>query len=407
MKIKLQNICVTLITLVILFVPLFNWEVYSSILEGRSIRQSSGTPIAIKLIKDILIVLFLIVMIIRFLTGRLHMRTPSLIAFFLVLSVLILSILNSAHEANLYQIFAGLRWAIWFFVLILIIELDFCKYQVNRFVKIVAAIFFSQLLLQALQFSILPPSFGTTHYGLSLRNAGFFVSPKTCGLFAVAAYLMLYYFSYINRALVFFASVLSILLTASGLAFGVFCIILTYQVLSRRFSFGVKTIIAFFTLLGSSPILISLFSFSGRSIDKVIQSASGRIDSLHLALDHVQIFSQTFGLGTSTYRSLSSTFSEGGVRSWDSGYISVLLNFGVLGFIAIISPLLLYLIYQSKKQNEPAVIAVGFVLVVFTSYILPEAYPINIMVALVISFSGRGKLSHLADVEDIGIRRAT
>lgn len=375
MKIKAQKI----ILLLFLLTPLFCLsEIFEYLGLGLSVDM-----FFIKLPKDILMI-FLLLMCTLFSFKYKHPYNYY-ICLFLLFSFTIICFVFSYSLNGLQIAMAGVRWAIPFFLLILLYDIVDADLLI-KVTKILFGLLILHTTVQLLEMLFFPPRIGVNILGLPGRLPGIFVHPSASGTFAAFCFYVIRYFQDgKTRIIGLVISILSVFLSMSSTGMMLlFLLIFVPWYLKSKY----KIIFSFVAILFLFMVVTNLDFLTGRSEGSSATSGSIRIQILQEMVDSAEPISTKFGLATNTAINMMSKF---GIQSdayiADSLYTSVLTNYGVIFFFLFISAILYLLLYLfvKKKIDIPFILIFLISITSGISIIIVEVFPMNIIIAVFLS----------------------
>lgn len=274
---------------------------------------------------------------------------------------------------------SGLRWIIPILVPVFIFRALTHNF-LHSFSKYIYYLLLLHLFVQILQMFFAVSWYGTSAFGLNLRNPGLFLIPNTGAFFTVVClYTSLFITDYTNskKNFIVLISTLSVFLTLSGTGFVVFIFVLVFY-------FARKEMIKWYLLILPFGIIFIYFFiiFLSARDDKYVETSGGtRLTIFVENFMKSDVISSNFGFGTNTAVML------GKGEIMDSTFASLIVNLGYFGFFAVLSILFLLISYSIISANKSLfVFFVVFALFSFTT-IISEVYPVNlIMAVLVVNF---------------------
>lgn len=368
-KFKFRNIVQNIIIILICLTLIFNLQEYASYLGLTAITNK--VSIIYKIGKDLGFLLIIFIAIVGSIYSKKIPRiTPPFYVLFL--SIIGLSLLNG----NLMLSVAGYRWILPIFLILAIypyIDLDFIK----NLTKVLYYLMIVQVTLQILQMFFMPPIAGTNFLGLSARNTGFFVYPGPTGLFANVCLCFFEAFKKFrfSTLLVIISVILS--MSSTG-AFILFTLLFFIKFYHKRYFKLLCLLLPFFLFF----IFINLDTITGRSKGDTMISGGTRFEILLESITNATLISTQFGTATNT--AVSMKLEDAFIA--DSTYISLITNFGFIGFSIILFMLILAIFYAFFKKKLDLILF----LIVFglgsISIITFEFFPINLLMPIIIAF---------------------
>lgn len=369
-----------LVLIVIALTPIFSiYESLALIFGGIVDNSRALTPAYIKAIKDII---FVLLATIGFM-GIVRKNRVHKYGLLFLLYLLLLVVIAFIYRDNLLVFVAGLRWI---FPLLLITFL--IPYVTREFLakiaNILLGLFFLHFIFQIIQLFFAQGWFGRNALGLSLRNPGVFFIPSTAAFFTMCVlfFTMFHQHNRMYRRWVFWLSPLSIILTASGTGIGVYPVVMTIYLASKRFfKFLPFVIVVLFSLVG-----YTIEDITGR--DKVVEgSFATRVEIFLELIGQASFASQNFGYGTNTGVLLANQYGLGlNAMITDSTYTSIIANLGIPTFVLTLFIVLLFsTVAWLNKDKEKLIFITIFSLFSATTNIV-EAFPMNLLFAILTAY---------------------
>lgn len=193
-----------LIIIGILITPFLNLGEILALIKGDIESQSIlYTPIYIKVLKDIVMILIISTLVIKHLMG-------TTIKFYIILLMTILLILINIKYSVLFgsseHIICGLRWIYPLFIFLLLFNKFNDFYLDKKFNFSLFLIFVIHFIFQLYELFYASSWFGAIG-SLNLRNPGLFLLPNTGAFFStIVLYWLLFYLN-INKLLKFFMAI--------------------------------------------------------------------------------------------------------------------------------------------------------------------------------------------------------
>lgn len=359
-----------LIIIGILITPFLNLGEVLALIKGDIESQSVlYTPIYIKVLKDIVMILIISALIIKHLMG-------STIKFHLILLMTILLIVINIKNSVLFgsseYVIYGLRWVYPLFIFLLLFNKFDDFYLDKKFTFSLFLIFVIHFIFQIYQLFYAIPWFGSIG-SLNLRNPGLFLIPNTGAFFStIVLYWLLFYLN-INKLSKFFMAViifLSVTLTLSGTGIAVASFIVLVYLIPKRS--------LFLFLLVAPLVLIAVLEILDKLRGGYIEVSGGtRIMILKDILQTLPVLSDKFGYYTNT----ASLLGDGLIV--DSTYASIAGNLGLFVF-AIVVIFSFYLFIDALIKGDKKKLAFMTIIISFsTTTIILEAYPMNLLLSLI------------------------
>ena len=392
-KLTIDDIFRFLLVSAIVIVPLLSYGEVLALIRGTLRSQTESiTPIYIKLIKDVIMLLLLLLSTVKVLIKR-SVSVKSFITLFVILSIISMSFVYSSG-LSLMVLAAGLRWSIPLFLIAAFIYFR-ATFQYKPLFIVVCWIYGFHLFAQVYQFLFAGHWFGSYFGVYSLRNPGLFLIPGTGALFSICCFLCIYE-QCISRAKRFLLSVsvfLSVVLTLSGTGLIILFSLMLIILFQKFFSNIISMLIFCFISVLSLPGIVYLSAFLGRGENYIAISGGDRIEIFYEIIERVSFFSSYFGIGTNSGVLAASTLGhETNSVTVDSMFTSVLMNTGFLGFtVFLVSIAAAFFSAISTNNQNNLRVSLVILLASFTS-IWTEAYPVNLIFAIMLAevFNSRG-----------------
>jgi hypothetical protein len=349
-------------------------------------QSEALTPIFIKILKDVVYVFF-------FIYGFYYLfkiqKIDRIILFLALLFFFVIVPLNTSllfGDADLAQLLIGIR----FTLPILILFLSYFIFNKNDVLKIknlLLILFYMNLGIQIVQFFIGIPWYGTYDTtGFSVRNPGFFLIPNTSAFFVlIITYLVLYHFDIKEKLkiLFIFFSFLSTLLTASGTG------ILAFLMLNIIY-FTKRILLLIFLILSPIFLYLSLNLVEYiRGPEYISISGGTRLKILVDMFNSASLISSDFGKFTNAYVSL-----RGSGDIMDSTLAALLGNHGLLPTVILVLILIFLFIYSLINLDKSKISLLIIILSFSSTTIIFEAYPMNLLLAIVFPSAFKIKKSY-------------
>lgn len=363
-----------LILLGLFLVPFISIGELYALFSGQLFSQSSNLTGVFKFSKDIVFILLILIGLLEFLLSD-FLNRKMLLYLSLTLVVVVPSIIFSL--GNDFTIMAsGLRWIIPILIPVFIFRALTPEF-LNSFSKYLFYLLLLHLIVQILQMFFAGSWYGTSVFGLNLRNPGLFLIPNTGAFFTIACLytsLFISNFTKVKKNIIIIASTISVFLTLSGTGLVVFIVVLFFYFATREMMKWYFLILPF--------CIIFIYGFivflSARDANYVEQSGGTRLSIFMDNFMKSDIFSTNFGFGTNT----AVLLGKGEIM--DSTFASLIVNLGYFGFFVVLSILFITICYSILSGNKSLfVFFVVFALFSFTT-IISEVYPVNLIMAVLI-----------------------
>ena len=376
LKYTLKELIVNIIILMIILTPIFNLgEVLNLFIQITQNIKDNITPIYIKVIKDFLIIV-LVLLLIKFHYYNLKINNNEKI--FLLFILLSIPSTIYMYLTNKMIFLSGIRWSLPLLLTILLIRFDsiIIFNQVSKTLKIILVFHF---IIQIIQFFTLE-LFGVNFMGLSLRNPGIFLIPNTAGAFSIFSLIYMLYASKYNliSKWIKLLLILSTLLSGSSTAI----LILFFIIFINYF----RKYIVLLPIFVVVPLLFGYQLLELMRPGVFNESLMPRINLLFDNFINSGIIIGDFGAATNTAVSFVNVLeSSGNVISADSFWGGLPVNLGLLLFLTFFSlNLLLIFISFLDKKVENLILFASIFLFSFTSSLL-ESYPVNIIISILLA----------------------
>jgi hypothetical protein len=380
-----------LILLGLFLVPFISIGELYALFSGQLFSQSSNLTGVFKFSKDIVFILLIFIGVIDFLLRDFLNRKALfylLLTLILVLPPLLLSLGNEISITA-----SGLRWIIPIALPVFIFRALTPNF-LHSFSKYIYYLLLLHLFIQVLQMFFASSWYGTSAFGLNLRNPGLFLIPNTGAFFSVVSLYTSLFISDFNKNKKFFIiliSAISVFLTLSGTGLVVFlCVIFFY--------FATREMMRWYLLLVPFGIIFFYFFaifLSSRDANYLEQSGGTRLSIFMENFIESDFVSANFGFGTNTAVML------GKGEIMDSTFASVIVNLGYFGFFLVVSILLLFISYSIISGSKTLFVFLTIITLFSFTTIISEVYPVNlIMGVLFVYFMSPGFKNPPIDLDD-------
>jgi len=372
---KIADVIRTFLFIGLIITPFLSFFEISSLISGTLTSQSKAlTPIYIKIIKDIVIFLIIILGFVYIFKKRrisIFVLSICIILFLIVeLSIFRSLLYGNSDNNNLLAIISGFRW--FYPICLFFVISDFMDDHTFDFIERgMKFIFYLNFLFQLIEFFSGVQWFGVYSTGFSIRNPGIFLMPNTAAFFVVIFTHIIFVsknISLFKRNSYLILCAISIGLTASGTGFLVYTFILILYMLP-------VFIIPFFSVF-VSPLIIAMGIYFIQNIrgTKYVEVSGGtRLSIIKDTFSDTSFISNQFGTGTNTYV-LAST--SGNIM--DSYIASIIQNTGYIGLIFFIL-IVFYVFLVFMKKKEMLILLLCVMAFSFTT-IITEVYPVNLII---------------------------
>jgi len=365
-----------LVLLGFIIVPFISIGELFALFSGALLSQSSNITGVFKFSKDIIFILLILLGTLDYIFSNTLNKKVILYSFLTILIVLPPILLSIGSD--LLFLASGLRWLIPVLLpvfLYRIITEDLLK-KLSIYIFYLLLIHF---LMQIFQMFFASSWYGTSAFGLNLRNPGLFLIPNTGAFFTIAClYFTLFISEYSQKKKIFvlIISALSVFLTLSGTGLVVFMFILLLNFSNIRQ-------LKWFVLMIPFAILFVLFFvdfLSARDENYLEKSGGTRLSIFVDNFADAQIISQEFGLGTNT----AVLLGKGEIM--DSTFVSLVVNLGFIGFFFVVGALMVFIFFSIVSGNKPFFVFLSvFTLFSFTNIVF-EVYPVNLIMAILLVY---------------------
>lgn len=377
-----------LILVVLALTPLFNlFEVFALVNHTLTSPMYVLTPIYIKLIKDVFLLMIICLGTFKVLLCRRVLAEPS---FWLFVFSVQLSLCLSIFNQDFLLTLAGVRYLLPFAVLFSVYGIIDNEFQ-QKLAKLLIILLVVGLIMQAHQLFCLGDHYGLNFLGLSRRNPGFYLIPSSMAMFSLMTMYYVYHYypdGVLRNLFVYILGPLSVLLTGSGtgiVSLGLFVLTIAY--------FRTRPKWIMFLVCISIMLLILLFlpKLTGRH--DIYVSLSMRLQKLSNALRHdCQLLSNHFGYGTNTACLLMLHLGKGASKIFiaDSTPISMIVSFGFL-------PLMFLVLFVARTVGKH-MIHIHFI-AIFGSFMLTtiifELFPANLLFSVNMAYFLKNKYNQI------------
>lgn len=364
-----------LVLLGFIIVPFISIGELFALFSGALLSQSSNITGVFKFSKDIIFILLILLGTLDYIFSNTLNKKVILYSFLTILMVLPPILLSIGSD--LLFLASGLRWLIPVLLPIFlyrIITKDLLK-KLSTYIFYLLLIHF---LMQIFQMFFASSWYGTSAFGLNLRNPGLFLIPNTGAFFTIAClYFTLFISEYSQKKKIFvlIISALSVFLTLSGTGLVVFMFILLLNFSNIRQ-------LKWFVLMIPFAILFVLFfvDFLSARENYLEESGGPRVSIFVDNFADAQIISQEFGLGTNT----AVLLGKGEIM--DSTFVSLVVNLGFIGFFFVVGALMVFIFFSIVSGNKPFFVFLSvFTLFSFTNIVF-EVYPVNLIMAILLVY---------------------
>lgn len=338
----------------------------------------------VKLPKDILMI---IVLFLSFIYSLRHKHPVNYYICLFLLSAFTFICFYFSYTTNGIQIAtAGIRWAIPFFLMILLYDISNLT-LLKKVTKILFAILLLHFTVQILQMVFMPPIWGLNTFGLSGRLPGIFAYPSSSGTFAAFCFFCFKYdLSGRMKTTGSALAIASVFLSMSSTGVILLSILLGMPIyLKSKYKLILSSVVILFIFV----FMNNLDLLTGRETGDSALSGTTRIEILQEIIDSMEFISTNFGIATNTAINLLATLGmDSNAFIADSLYTSFLTNYGVIFFILFIGSILYVLLhlFMEKNKNIPFILFFIIILLSGISIIIIEFFPINLIIAVYLSY---------------------
>lgn len=369
-----------IILIAFILTPIFTIQESIALIFGGIVSQNEAlTSVYIKLLKDFMFILLILLSIL----GSSYSGKILRINIFLMLYIIFLVFIAYMFKNDFMIFFAGIRWLIPFILMLVLIPY-ITRELIIKVSYIGFYLFIFHFLIQFFQLFFAGGWFGLNTLGLSARNPGIFFIPSTSAFFTILIlFLNMYYMDNPKiKRIIFILSPISIFLTASGTGIVVYIVTSSLYLLKRKYILALPILGIFLFFI----VLLTLEDITGRK-DFIELSFGVRVGIFLELLQNSELFSSNFGYATNTgilMSSLSGVKNNAFVA--DSTYSSILGNLGLFTFILVISFIFtsLFLAWLQKDKEKLTFI---FIYSLFSATtIIFEVYPANLLFAILMAY---------------------
>jgi hypothetical protein len=380
--IAVRPIYLFLIMLGLLLAPIFNISEVIALLGGYfSSPTVSLTPIYIKLIKDALFLLIILVGLLNFFSNGLILLSKSLLVF--ITAVGLSALMSYLENTSLISVIMGIRWILPFFLLLFIyryIDEDAQK----KIAGVMIFVFAIAFALQIIELFNVKYWYGLNSLGLNSRNPGFYIMPSSMAMFALLTMFYAQHFisrKFLKGLLVYFLGPISIFLSGSGT--GVVALFLFYAII-LYFQSRQKQLILLLAVIMTALTIFLLPVLTGR--EDIYLSGYMRASIFAELIGSDNFFlSDQFGSATNSAVLMKSASTQRNDNNRamivDSTITSIVFNVGTISLLAFIAFFLRFL----RKEMVYIHFAMIYGIFMFTTIIF-ELFPSNLLFAVNLSY---------------------
>ncbi len=396
----------SIILALLILTPIFNISEVVSILSGNmEAFAGAGTPIYIKLIKDIG---FLAIIAFSFLMALKNGRLRRLAILLVPMAAMVLAVFFISYKKDPLQAMAGLRWALPFIAAVLLTG-NVEERLIFKIAKVLCAVFLVHVTLQLYEHMItsmliktynpIPMEFKPAgqHYFFErlgknlfgLRSPGIFMQPNTAGLFAIVSGFFAYF--YLKRS-VFRATALALLplsILLCGSATAMFTYILAalciFLLNKNTGSVSVKISVLLITVAILAAIGFNLRAVTGRV--RIMYSAKERVDIFSNKLQHGELISTRFGKGTNSAALVTTKILKKDLPPiLESTVSEIISNIGLIGFFAFAAGYLYWLVRTLRSGRADCIVFTLIYSIFFIASPVTESFPMNLLFAVGLAY---------------------
>lgn len=365
-----------LIILALIIVPFISIGELIALFSGQLLSQTNNLTGVFKFSKDLIFILLILIGALDyFLRDQISRRA----FIFLSISILVLVPPIAIGFGNeLLLLAAGFRWLIPVLLPVFIFR-AINRDLLNRISVYIFYLLIIHLIMQVLQMFFAGAWFGSSAFGLNLRNPGLFLIPNTGAFFTISC---LYYglfiseFSSRKKTFIIFISALSTFLTLSGTGLVVFLFVIFIYFARIQM---IKWLI-FLIPVGLVFVFFFASFLSARDENYVQVSGGTRLSIFTESFMESNLVSVDFGSGTNT----AVLLGKGEIM--DSTFASLIVNLGYIGFFIVLGIVLIFLGYAVFSSNRSLFVFISvFTLFAFTTIVF-EVYPANLLMALLLVY---------------------
>lgn len=362
--------------------PIFTLKEVLGIFYTLKPGVATITPFYIKIIKDFMLVLLILVGLGAALFDKNNRLFFDYKLFFFLLLCLISAIFSLLfNDLPLIIIASGIRWLLPILFISFILENTVSQKLQYEITKILQLLFVLSLSLQLFQAFYFPHWWGTNFLGLSARNTGFFAIPSPMSFFPVVVAYYTDNFSKkkrLKQLIIFVLVPISIYLTASGTGAIIYCVFIAIKFFFETPKASTRGLLVLVIPIFLLIFLMLLPSLLNRG--KKVYTVSGQ-KRIEILLENIHwntmVYSDNYGVGTNTAVSLrrSRTVTNLNIGSIvDSTITSIITNSGFLALLVFLA----FLGSCLKLQKIHFQFFTIFFLYMLTN-ILFESYPYNLL----------------------------
>lgn len=365
-----------LILLGFIIVPFISIGELLALFSGQLLSQTSNLTGVFKFSKDLIFIILILIGVFDYLLRNEISRKA--FAFMSLVIVITVPPLLIGFGNELLLMAAGLRWIIPVLLPVFIFK-ALNKELIERISIYIFYLLITHLIVQIFQMFFAGAWYGTSAFGLNLRNPGLFLIPNTGAFFTISC---LYYslfiaeFSVRKKTFITIISGASVFLTLSGtglvvLFFVVFFYVAKIQMIKWLF---------FLIPVGMVFLYFSVTFISARDENYVQESGGTRLSIFFESFMESNLVSTEFGAGTNT----AVLLGKGEIM--DSTFASLIVNLGYFGFFSVLALVVISFCYAVISKNRALFVFISiFSLFGFTTIIF-EVYPANLIMAVLLVY---------------------
>jgi len=366
---------VTFIIILMLFLTIFlNYKEVILLLKGEVVSHMKlETPYFIKMLKDVLIIMLISLLSLRFLIYRvLCKRRQAILMLFLIVLGCGSMIYSASYSSNYLLILFGLRWIFPILLVVLLIGIVDDNMQI-KIASYIVPVFLVGFFLQVIELIFAKNWFGHNQLGLNLRNPGFYLIPISMSFFsAITMYYTYHFYKGKRRTTLLTMEALSIIIANSGTGFFVLALFVV-SVIAKKIKPKVwalvLSLLIIFLLIGLLPKITNRAD--------IYESFFLRAGSVTQEIKpEYFLLSKDFGKATATALLFSYNVSKDETPYFvaDSMISSVVVNLGIF-FLIIFIALVISVSDSSLKSAHFIMVFMIFAL----ANNLFEVFPSNIL----------------------------
>jgi hypothetical protein len=378
MQINNKKLVLRIILFIIILAPLYGYQEVLGLIEGdQKVYGKAITPLWIKAIKDVGLVLSIALSFLIQINLNLKIEIFKFYSYFSLLFLFLLFWISFASSP--YIAIAGVRWLLPFVLGIVLIHVSERSW-LSSIGKVMVLLFVFQFGYQVVELNVMQCCFGKqTLLGREFvaRVPGFFPFPSTGAFFVVVTVFLGYFyvlkFRWQKQLLIVFGWI-SIYLTQSGTGMIVLIVFISFVIFRKS--------LILVSLLSPVVLFVSLLFIENlvKRSNYLKMSGGTRLEMFLNQLQQGEFISSSFGSATNAGHLFNIMYKlDLNTMIADSNHFQILKNLGLIPFFIFLIFLILWLV-ASIKINRVDIMCFIFIyfLYGFTTNIL-EAFPMSLV----------------------------